>query len=139
MGFAFLFHIRTALIIPACLGGFFEWAIYLLASKYINGIFFPFLIASAFSAFYAEALARCYKTPAIVFFIPAVVPMIPGGSLYYTMSYAVAGRWIISADYRFRTLKSMLGIAAGISLVWSLNYMIRKLAAMFHAGNHAQK
>lgn len=127
LGFALLFHIRGSLIFPASLGGMLEWGIYLITSHYLGGIFLPCLIASAFSAFYAELLARYFKAPAIVFFIPAVVPLIPGSTLYYTMSYAVQGRWIISADYRMRTLKFTLGIGAGISLVWSFNYMLRKI------------
>lgn len=127
MGFALIFHIRGNLILPASLGGMLEWGVYLIASHYLGGIFLPCLVTSAFSAFYAELLARYYKAPATVFFIPAIIPLIPGSKLYYTMSYAVQGRWVISADYRMRTLKITLGIGAGISLVWSLQYMLHKI------------
>ena len=89
MGFSIIFRLRRQLIIPASLGGFFSWAIYLLCSNGIDGVFVPCLIASAFAALYSEILARLMKAPVTLFILPAVVPLIPGSSLYYAMSSAV--------------------------------------------------
>lgn len=127
IGFCLLFHLRKKLILPASLGGLFSWAIYLLGAHYCKGIFIPTLLASAFSALYAEIHARWMKAPATIFFTPAVVPLIPGSTLYYTMSYAVQGKWEVSGSYGLTTVQYALGIAAGISLVWALCDMERKL------------
>lgn len=38
---------------------------------------------------YAEIFARIKKTPTSTFLIVPMIPLIPGGVLYYTMSYAL--------------------------------------------------
>lgn len=127
MGFALLFNTRKERILPASLGGLMEWGIYLLSARYVAGDFISGLIASAFSAVYAEVLARYFKAPATVFFIPAMVPLMPGGSLYYTMSYTVQEEWAMAREYGFATAQCALSISVGISLVWSANHMLHSV------------
>ena len=50
--------------------------------------------------------------------IPAVVPLIPGAPLYYTMSFAVASDWAQVTAYALRTGQFALGIAAGMCVTW---------------------
>ena len=38
-------------------------------------------------------MARLKKTPTTVFLVPAAIPMVPGASLYRSMSFAVSGQW----------------------------------------------
>ncbi len=84
-------------------------------------------LASAFDAFYGEVMARVYKTPASVFFIPGVVPLIPGSALFNTCSYALKSDWVMFRMYGSRTLLYALGIACGLSVCWALWYMFRKM------------
>ena len=127
LGFALLFHTRKDFWIPASLGGMLSWGIYLLGKAHLYGVFFPCLIASAFAALYAEVLARILKAPATIFFITAVVPLIPGSTLYYTMSYAVRGAWDTSRTYGLLTIQYALSIASGISLMWAFSMMVTKI------------
>ena len=129
MGFALLFNTKKEKILPASFGGVLEWGIYLLCARYMDGIFVPCLIASAFCALYAEVLARGLKAPATVFFVPSIVPMIPGSGLYYAMSYAVQKDWGMARKQGFLTAQYALGIALGISLVWALIHMLRVISA----------
>jgi len=71
------------------------------------------------------------KAPSTVFYIPTVVPLIPGGSLFYTMSYAVLGEWSMVQSYGASTLYCALGIAAGMSFVLSVAYTVRRMI-LFH-------
>ena len=43
------------------------------------------LIASAMASVFAEILARIVKSPGTVLLMPMLIPLIPGGNLYYTM------------------------------------------------------
>ena len=124
LGFALMFHVRRVFWIPGALGGMLSWGIYLLGTSQTEGVFIPCLLASAFAALYAEVLARILKAPATIFFIPSVVPLIPGSTLYYTMSYAVQGAWDTSGTYGFLTVQYALSIASGISLVWAFSMML---------------
>ena len=126
-GFSLVFGLRFRWVLHASLGGLCCWGIYLLANSRLHSIFAACLIASAFAALYGEILARLCKAPATVFFVPSVIPLIPGGALYYTMSYAVQGDWAAASHYGSLTMQYALAIAAGISLVWALGSMRTRL------------
>lgn len=126
LGFALVFRLRPRMLAPAALGGLFSYAVYLICASAADGVFLPSLISSAFSTFYAEIAARIMKAPATIFFIPAVIPLVPGSTLYYTMSYAVQGSWELAKQYGFLTLRYALGIAAGVSIIYSAFMMFNR-------------
>ena len=82
--------------------------------------FLSCLLASSFAVVYAELLARLLKTPATLFVVPAILPLVPGGALYYTMENVVHGRLDAARVYGQQTLIVALAIAAGISFVVAL-------------------
>ena len=128
LGFSLLFNVRKELLPAAAFGGFLDWGVYMMAEWFFGGgVFLPSVVAAAFASIYAEAMARVEKAPATVFYIPALIPLIPGGSLYYTMSYAVLGQWDLVKSYGASTAYCALGIAVGMSLVLSVDFTFRKL------------
>lgn len=132
-GFAMLFHLRGKLVLPAGIGGMLCWGTYLLAEHFIGGLLIPSVIGSAFAAMYAEFLARRMKAPATLFFVPTVISMIPGSTLYYTMSYAVQKDWEQAHIYGSNTIQYALGIAIGICLVWAIGTMKGSVAEALRA------
>ena len=128
LGFALMFNVRRGLLAQAVLGGILDWGVYLLASEFFNGnVFLSSVAAAVFATIYAETMARIMKAPATIFYLPTVVPLIPGGSLFYTMSYAVLNEWDMVRSYGSSTIYCALGIAAGMSLVLSVAYTSRRL------------
>ena len=128
LGFAMIFHLRRGWLAVASLGGMLSWVVYLGVSvgAGVEGIFLPTLVASAFAALYAELCARAVKAPSLLFVIPAVVPLIPGAALYYTMSFAVVADWATCGTYGLRTLWFALGIAAGMCITWAVEATWRR-------------
>ena len=92
----------------------------------IEGVFYPTLIASAAAAAYAEIMARLLKAPVPLYVLPSVISLVPGGSLYYTMSYCMERDWEQFGIYGYRTVQYALAIAAGMSLVWALADMWKR-------------
>ena len=117
MGFALIFGMRRRYLFAASLGALLGWAVYLAADYFLSHSFLPPLLAAAFALSYSEIMAKALKTPATLFVIPAIIPLVPGGSLYYTMSYAVHRDLATARVYGTRTLETALAIAAGISFV----------------------
>lgn len=117
MGFSLLFGLRKKHLFAASLGGLLVWGLYLLADSRLHSLSFSNLLASAFAVLYAEFLARRLKCPATLFVLPGIVPLVPGGSLYYAMSYAVRRDMELASQYGTATLQTALAIAAGISFV----------------------
>ena len=127
LGFAMLFRLRRALWISASLGGVFCWGGYLLVMYFSDGqIFTSALAAAALAAVYAELLAARKRAPVPLFLIPSVVPLIPGSTLYYTMSAAVQGNTEEVSHYGSLTLQNALSIAGGSCIVWTLLSIFRR-------------
>ena len=131
LGFSLIFNVRRDLLPAAAFGGMADWGVYLMADWFFGGgVFLPSVIAAAFASVYAEAMARMEKAPATVFYIPALIPLVPGGSLYYTMSCAVLGDWEQVKSFGASTAYCALGIAVGMSMVLSVDFTFRKVMEM---------
>ena len=120
LGFSMLFGVRRRFLLPAALGGLLCWGVYLGMDAWLGREFLSCLVAAALAVIYAELHARLLKTPATLFVVPAILPLVPGGSLYYAMENAVHGRMEAAASFGQKTLVVALAIAAGISFVVAL-------------------
>ena len=116
-GFSLVFGLHRRYLPAASCGGALTWGVFLAAKAWLGTEFLPCLLASAFAVLYSEVLARRLKTPATLFVIPSILPLVPGGSLYYAMSSAVRGELDSARAYGMKTLLYALAIAAGISFV----------------------
>ena len=117
LGFALIFGMRKRYLFAASLGALLGWGVYMLVDVLVGDVFLPSLAAAAFALTYSEMMAKALKTPATLFVIPAIIPLVPGGSLFYTMSCAVHGDLANARLYGTRTGECALAIAAGISIV----------------------
>lgn len=126
-GFAVLFNVQSARLFWAGLGGMVGWAAYLALGLYYESDVMRFFLASACFTLYAEPLARLKKTPITVFLVPAAIPMVPGASLYRSMSFAVSGQWNAFAQQILYTLLLAAAIAAGIVCAMTLVHIGMRL------------
>lgn len=123
-GFALIFNVRKQLLPLAALGGAVCWGTYLLAGCATESVFLQSFAASAATAVWSEVLARIKKTPAQQYLIIGLIPLVPGGTLYYAMSALVRQDWAPGAALRLPGQRVVLGIAAGVSLTLSLLDML---------------
>lgn len=128
VAYGLVFHMERRYLPSAAVGGLLCWLVYLGSQRYFTGAFLPSLAASLVVALYAEILARVCKAPSTPFFAVSEMPLIPGGSLYYCMMNALAGDSQQAAIYGMRTFATAVGIAGGMSIVWALCDLSRKLA-----------
>ncbi|MBQ7733629.1 MAG: threonine/serine exporter family protein [Synergistaceae bacterium] len=126
LGFALLFGIRTRHLLYASFGGFVSWSVYLAVHGLSSNEFLACLAASIVAMIYSEIMARVRKCPATVFIIIAIIPLVPGGSLYYAMSNAVMGNTQMAEFYAHQTLIWVLAIAGGISFVTAIHELRSK-------------
>ena len=117
LGFSLLFNLHRRHLLFASLSGMITWGLYLLVHSFLKSPFLANLFASVFAVTLAEVLAHWRKCPATLFVIPAIIPLVPGSSLYYAMSYAVAHDLETANRYGHQTVVAALAIAAGISFV----------------------
>ena len=127
IGFAVFLKMKGKQIVLAGIGGGVTWLVYLLMRNYIDGYSVPYLIASIFVGIYAEIMARVNKAPATIFLTAAAVPLIPGGSLYYTMLGIVEKDSAAFSENGIAALTIALAISLGFVIVALSNKYIKIL------------
>ena len=88
------------------------------------------VLATIVTATLAEIFARVLKTPATVLLIIGIIPLVPGGGIYYTMEALVNGDMAMFARFGLETVASAGAIAVGSSLVSAVTriFMAQKSA-----------
>ncbi|MDE6910824.1 MAG: threonine/serine exporter family protein [Lachnospiraceae bacterium] len=117
LGYCLIINIKRNKIIYGCLGGMFSTFLYCICVECGLSLLLQNLIPAAVATLYAEVLARVVKAPATVFLIPAIIPLVPGGRLYYSMSAIVDANADEAKLYARETIVIALGIAVGIVIV----------------------
>lgn len=117
VGFSVIYQTRPKRLFWCGFGAAITWGICRLTECYTDNLFINYLLAAAFGTIVSEILARHTKTPATVYLIPTLLPMVPGGSLYYTTFAIVAGNHADARYYGQRTALAALGIAVGLVIV----------------------
>lgn len=117
VGYCLLMNVPVKKIIPASVGGMLSWLLYLLLKDRVVSVFYLLVLVGAFAATYSEIAAKLAKTPATVFLLPALIPLVPGGSAYYAMLGLVQNRFDDMRRYALLTGQWAVGLAAGICVV----------------------
>lgn len=116
--FAVAFNMRGKMLVFASLGGAIGWFVYLLCNPLQNDILQFFFGTVALSVF-AEIMARVHKTPVTGYLLVALLPMVPGGGIYYTMEYCIIGNTDLFLETGLHTLGIAGSLAMGVLLVSS--------------------
>ena len=117
--FCFIFELRRKwYILSASATGAVAWLVYLSLPGLTDVN--RYLLATIAAAALSEIFARIYKTPATVFLIIGIIPLVPGGGIYYTMEALINGDLSLFVRYGMETAASAGAIAVGCSLVSSV-------------------
>ena len=111
--FAVVFNVHGRKMLIAAVGGTVLWAIYLSVRALTGSIFGGIFAAAAISGLLSELLARKMRAPVTVFLVPALLPLFPGGDLYYAAASLVRSDGSFPAAASL-VLKEAGAIAGGI-------------------------
>ena len=126
LGFAILYNIRGNKLITAAMGGLLSWLLFVLLGFVSDSEPFRYFIVSVLISTYSEIMARILKTPTTTFIITSLIPLIPGGSLYYTMSNAFSGDVSKFLQNGINTLKLAVALALGVVVITALAKLINR-------------
>ncbi|HIY34532.1 MAG TPA: threonine/serine exporter family protein [Candidatus Eubacterium faecigallinarum] len=124
LGFSIYFRVREKNVAASTAAGIIGWAIYLLIFHFTEQLFLSNFVAAFLVYLYAEIMARILKAPSNIFLIPGIIPLLPGGTLYYTMQAIVEGDRDTAVLQGTQTAIITVGIAAGIVVGTVLFYYI---------------
>lgn len=117
LAFGIVYKVKKNRLPAVAAGGGIGWMIYRLLFLAMENIFLSNMGATLFATMYSEMLARRKKAPVVVFLLPCLIPLVPGGGLYYAMSWMVRRDVRQAMTYLGNACEAALGIAAGILLV----------------------
>jgi uncharacterized membrane protein YjjB (DUF3815 family) len=127
VGFAILFNIRGKRLAAASVGGGLSWLFYLLLNRLFSNDVLCYFLVSVLLAIYAEVMARMLKTPTTTFITTGLIPLVPGSSLYYTMTYAFSRQGEAFLEKGIHTLGLAGALAFGIILVAGVTAAWRRM------------
>ena len=117
LGFGLMFNMHGRGIPFALLGSIISWPVCVLCMRLGLSEPIAYLFGAVASSFYAEIMARIRKFPATSYLMCALVPLIPGSGIYYTMDFIRRG--MLSEAYsKGMTTAAIAGcMAVGVLLV----------------------
>lgn len=125
ISFALLFEVNKKLAIYSGFGGALSWFFYMFLSNYGLSYATTYLIATSITAFYSEIIARKLNTPVPVLLISALIPLAPGGGIYYTMLYLIQNNYQAFLLKGVETLIIAGSMAFGIILISTIFKIFR--------------
>ncbi len=107
-GFTYIYNIHGFGKIICGFGGGMGWLVYLLGGSTIWSGF----VAAAVIGVFSEIMARVRRSPVTAYLLVSLLPLVPGGGIYYAMSHCVAGE----TDLFITTLLHTFGMAAALAV-----------------------
>lgn len=123
--FSVLFGLRVTDAVLASLGAAGGWSIMQVMPPEAS-IAFSSFVAAFVSGLYSEIVARFRHRPATVYMISSIIPLVPGGGMYYTMLASVEGKTSQSLEIGMTAMMTAFSIAAGLAVANSLDKLILK-------------
>ena len=90
VGFGLVYNIQGAGILICGFGGALGWFFYLIARQWVGSIVAAFLAAVAITVF-SEWMARVRRCPVTGYLQVALLPLVPGSGIYYSLRFCLAG------------------------------------------------
>lgn len=127
LGFGIIFNIKGKNLFFAAIGGGISWFFYLFFMQIGTSTILSLFISSIIFSIYSEICARYLKTPVTTLVICALIPLVPGAGMYYTMYESVTGNINGSIELGLKTIASAGTLALGVIFVSTITRQITSL------------
>jgi uncharacterized membrane protein YjjB (DUF3815 family) len=135
IAFSVYFNAPKRALITSGISAGCGWLVYYIVllncKSYAAAVFLGTLLIGIIS----ELLARIQKMPVSTFIIPCIVPLVPGGGMYYTMLYAIQNNTKLMFSYFYQTLT----FAGSIAVAIMVSSSIFKVVKSFKSNNRVEK
>lgn len=132
LGFGYIFNCPTKAILKGCVAGGFGWVTYKMIFQLGYGPIIATFIGALVISIICEIYARVYKDAVTVFALPAILPLVPGAGLYYTMLYFIQNHYDLALAKGVETLGNAVAIAIALLIVSSITRFVFKVIRGIH-------
>lgn len=115
-GFMVFFNVRGTNVLLGAVLGAVSWSVYLAFGGMFETDIMQYFFGGVALSFVAEIFARLKKSPITVYIIAGIIPLVPGGTIYYAMKSFVLGNMQEFSEKMVYMIKIGGAIALGIAL-----------------------
>ena len=133
-GLGFVFHIQKKDLVWAGVGGALTRCAVIVMPEVTDFVFLQSLAAAVVAALFAEIMAMRRRSPSTVFLYPAIIPLIPGGTIYYVAMYLLMEDEVHALAYTSECVQALCGICIGFVAVSTFTYYKR----LYYMGEHIE-
>ncbi|MBQ8289109.1 MAG: threonine/serine exporter family protein [Clostridia bacterium] len=112
--YAVLMRVKLRHLPSIGLGAGMTYLIFALLNSVGLSLLLSNMIAAMIATIYGEIMARLFKAPVTIYSLPSIIPLVPGGSLYYAMAALMNGNEAEFVSRGTDTVMIALGLAIGI-------------------------
>lgn len=116
-GFGIAFNVKGKRNIYASLCGGFGWLMYSIFNLEGFSTLISYTVASSAITIYSEIVSRRLKVPTVALLFPSMIPLVPGGGIYFTMYNMVQDNINMAVEKGTETFVISGSIAIGILMV----------------------
>ena len=127
LGFGMIFKANKNKYLYIAIGGLLNYLAYYLSYKYTKNIFLSSAFCAVITKFYANVMAILLKCPTTIFTLTGLIPIVPGGSLFYMMQNLVLKNTKEALKQGIITSEVILGIVSGMLFASSILAIIRTI------------
>lgn len=117
MGFALLFKASVGQSFSAGIGGMINCGVYLLVQHFGGNNFMAVMAGATFVAAYSYVMSRVHRAPSTIFLTTAIMPVIPGATLFYMMHGFVQADYGLARQQTISLAQTCLAICFGFLVV----------------------
>ena len=125
LGFGMISKANKNKYVYITIGGVLNYLAYYLSYKYTNNIFLASAVCAVVTKFYSNIMATILKCPTTIFTLTGLIPIVPGGSLFYMMQNLVLSNSNEAIKQGIITVEVILGIVSGMLFASSIIAIIK--------------
>ena len=125
--FAILFGVPGRYCIPGGLTGMAGWLVYMILVRYTPvGVFAGTFIAAAAVVIIAKYFSRKMKSPAIIFLISGIFPLVPGAGIFWSAYYVASEQFMSALSSGLTAIQVSVAIVLGIIIAQNISGLKKK-------------
>ncbi len=118
--FALTFNIKGEKLFFTAICGSISWGTFLITQEIGYGKNTAYFLSAVALSIFAEIFARHLKTPVTSLLVSGLIPLVPGGGMYYTMYNIINNKPQEAFNTGMGTISAAGSLAMGIVVVASI-------------------
>lgn len=127
-GFLVFFNVRGINVLLGAILGAVGWMVYLAFEGAFKTDVMQYFFGGIALSVGAEIFARIKKTPITVYIVGGIIPMVPGGTIYYAMKNFLLGNMEEFGNKMIYMIKIGGAIALGIALAHAVVFWVLRIS-----------